>query len=48
MLANVEIIKNPKESMDRAYIFPSLQRGIIDSIFYYQFFRRNVRTGILM
>ena len=29
MLANVEIIKNPKESMDRAYIFPRRKEELL-------------------
>ena len=49
MLANVEIIENPKESIDRAYdISISAKEELLIAFPTINSFRRNVRTGISM
>jgi hypothetical protein len=47
MLANVEIIENPKESIDRAYdISISARKELLVAFPTVNSFRRNVRTGM--
>ena len=47
MLANVEIIENPKESIDRAYdISISAREELLVAFPTVNSFRRNVRTGV--
>jgi two-component system, OmpR family, sensor histidine kinase VicK len=47
MLANVEIIENPKESIDRAYdISISAKEDLLVAFPTVNSFRRNVRTGM--
>ena len=47
MLANVEIIENPKESIDRAYdISISAREELLVAFPTVNSFRRNVRTGM--
>jgi hypothetical protein len=49
MLANVEIIENPKESIDRAYdISVSAKEELLLAFPTVNSFRRNVRTGMAM
>jgi len=49
MLANVEIIENPKESIDRAYdISISAKEELLIAFPTINSFRRNVRTGMSM
>lgn len=49
MLANVEIIENPKESVDRAYdISISAKEELLLAFPTVNAFRRNVRTGMSM
>jgi hypothetical protein len=49
MLANVEIIENPKESINRAYdISISAKEELLVAFPTVNSFRRNVRTGISM
>lgn len=49
MLANVEIIENPKESVDRAYdICLSSKEELLLAFPTANSFRRNMRTGISM
>ena len=49
MLANVEIIENPKESVDRAYdICISAKEELLVAFPTINSFRRNVRTGMSM
>src|SRR5689334_4427321 len=49
MLANVEIIENPKESVDRAYdICISAKEELLIAFSTINSFRRNVRTGMSM
>jgi two-component system, OmpR family, sensor histidine kinase VicK len=49
MLANVEIIENPKESIDRAYdISISAKDELLIAFPTINSFRRNVRTGMSM
>src|SRR5437764_10783854 len=49
MLANVEIIENPKESVDRAYdITISAKDELLVAFPTVNSFRRNVRTGMSM
>src|ERR671932_646356 len=49
MLDNVEIIKNPKESIDRAYDISLSARAELLIVFpTVNSFRRNVRTGMSM
>jgi hypothetical protein len=49
MLANVEIIENPKESIDRAYdISISAKEELLIAFPTANAFRRNVRTGMSM
>ena len=49
MLTNVEIIENPKESIDRAYdISISAKEELLIAFCTINSFRRNVRTGMSM
>jgi len=49
LLANVEIIENPKESIDRAYdISVSAKEELLLAFPTVNSFRRNVRTGMAM
>ena len=49
MLANVEIIENPKESVDRAYdMCISAKEELLIAFSTINSFRRNVRTGMSM
>ena len=49
MLANVEIIENPKETIDRAYdISVSAKEELLIAFPTVNSFRRNVRTGMSM
>jgi hypothetical protein len=49
MLANVEIIETPKESIDRAYdISISAKKELLIAFPTVNSFRRNVRTGMSM